>query len=77
MTVGFDQRIATRYVFAPSVLELILNVAGVAIVDGVVELILGRTDDKFVGMARDDPSLDAQIGAQEQAECDAGILNQR
>lgn len=33
MTVGIDQGVATRYVFAPSVLELILNVAGVAVVD--------------------------------------------
>jgi len=63
VTIGFNEGIATRNIFAPSVLELVLNVASVAVVDRVVELVLGRTGNQFIGMAGNNPSLNSYEGA--------------
>lgn len=69
MSVWFDERIATRNVFATSMLELVLHIARIAVVHGIVELILRRAGDQLIRMANNDARLsNCSCSAQNQSD---------
>lgn len=69
MSVGLDERIATRHVLATSMLELVLHIARMAVVHGIVELVLRRAGDQLIGMANNDARLsNRSCSAQNQTD---------
>lgn len=75
MSIGFDERIATRNVFASSMLELILHIARMAVVHGIMKFILRRAGDQLIGMAYDARLSSCSCSAQNKTDDLQSIQN--